>query len=139
MRKFKTTIEPRISDIDFLNHVHTTRFIEYALAAWDKVTRTSYGELAYYLKNNNLVWVISAIEIACLRPLTLSDTIDVYTWMDEVLVKETRVGFTIMKNDVKVAAGGKLKFTLFDQHTGRSKKIPDEVITMANDVESAED
>ncbi len=137
MRKFKTTIEPRISDIDFLNHVHTTRFIEYALAAWDKATRTSCGELAHYLKNNNLVWVISAIEIAYLRPLTLSDTIDVYTWMDEVLEKETRVGFTIMKNDVKVAAEGKLLFTLFNLHTGRSKKIPDEVKTMAKNVESA--
>lgn len=127
-----TKIQTRLSDIDFFGHVHAARIIEMVFTARKMEMDEKFPNAEIYLKEENLGWVIAGIEIRYLRQLLRTDTVEIQTWTSKMREKECDAAFKIVKNGKKNAAEGVLHFTLVAWPSGRSVKMPEELMALYN-------
>lgn len=126
---FETELTVRPDDIDMNNHVHNTKYLDYVLAArYDQMSRC-YGMSMELFIERGLGWVVNTCFIEFKRPLFLGETIRVRTHIEDVGTTHAKVAFEILKKSTgKLSADGYFDYTLINLSTGRSERLPQDVI-----------
>lgn len=126
---YSTRLSVRPDDIDLFRHVHSSRYIDYVLAArFDQMERC-YGCGMQEFLDAGLGWVMVGTELQYKRPLKLGDQFDVETHLKEFEKKVALVAFDI-KHAVtgKSCCSGWAKYTMVSLETGKPVEIPDWVL-----------
>ncbi|MBI2420003.1 MAG: acyl-CoA thioesterase [Ignavibacteriales bacterium] len=128
--QFETLIKVRPDDIDLNNHLHSTKYLDYMLAARFEQMEVNYGMSMPEFFKRGLNWVANNFTVDFKRSLKLGDTAIVRTGIREVGGAFVIVQFSVLnKATGKVAAEGHAKFTLIDLHTGKPARIPEDILT----------
>jgi acyl-CoA thioester hydrolase/thioesterase-3 len=135
--RFVSQSPVRPDDVDYNEHVHFTRYLDYFMAARnDQMARCYKFPMKEYFENG-WNWLVRTMNIEYKRPLAMDDIATVRTWIDSMGDpaggKRARsicsVGFEIEIGDTgKVAARGMGVFVLVSSETGLPVDIPDWVI-----------
>lgn len=128
--KFRSTLKVRPDDIDMNGHVHSSRYIDYVLAARYEQMDKDYRMPMEEFIRNGWGWVISSCTVDFKRPLFLGETFIVTTQIIELSDHSTaKVAFEIHKEKGnKLSCSGQFHYTMVNIATGRAQKIPDMVI-----------
>ena len=126
MKWHRLSVRP--DDIDLYQHVHSTRYLDYVLAArFDQMERC-YGMGMQAFAERGLAWFMAAATIQFRRPLGLGDKMTVRTWVKSMSETGCRVGFEIDRQPSgKRVCDGYCDYTLVTLATGRATTVPDDV------------
>jgi YbgC/YbaW family acyl-CoA thioester hydrolase len=126
--KFETELAVRPDDIDLYQHVHSTRYLDYVLAArFDQMERC-YGMPMSAFAQLGLGWFMTSATIHFRRPLGLGDRMTVRTWIEAFTESGCRVVFEIEKLSTgKRVCDGHCDYTLVTLATGRATPLPADV------------
>ncbi|MEN9631920.1 MAG: Long-chain acyl-CoA thioesterase FadM [Verrucomicrobiota bacterium] len=126
--KFETELAVRPDDIDLYQHVHSTRYLDYVLAArFDQMERC-YGMPMSAFAQLGLGWFMTSATIHFRRPLGLGDRMTVRTWIEAFTESGCRVAFEIEKLSTgKRVCDGHCDYTLVTLATGRATPLPADV------------
>ncbi len=128
--RFESEISVRPDDIDFNNHLHFTKYLDYVLAArYDQMARC-YGMAMDEFLAHGFNWVVKKLTIEYKRAVLLGETVIVATWIEEIRATGVSVGFQIMKKENrKIAAEGVFEYLMIDTGNGKVTSIPQEIIS----------
>lgn len=123
--RFETELLTRPDDIDMNQHVHSSRYLDYVLAArFDQMARC-YGFSMDDFIQAGFGWVVRTAHLDFKRPL-LIEPIVVRTWIEEIAGTDVRVHFEIVKRkNAKLSCDGWFLYTMVNLGTGRAEPIPD--------------
>lgn len=126
--KFETELAVRPDDIDLYQHVHSTRYLDYVLAArFDQMERC-YGMSMQAFAARGLGWFMAAATIQFKRPLGWGDRMTVRTWVVSISATGCRVAFEIDKLGTgKRVCDGHCDYTMVTLATGRATEVPEDV------------
>ena len=126
--RFETELAVRPDDIDLYQHVHSTRYLDYVLAArFDQMERC-YGMGMKAFAALGLGWFVKSATIHYRRALGLGDRMIVRTWIAEFFADGVRVGFEIERADNrKRVCDGHCDYTLVTLAEGRATPIPEAI------------
>jgi len=125
---FETEITIRPDDIDYNNHVHSTKYLDYVLAARFVQMRENYKMSMDEFVELGYNWFVSTIHIDYKRALVLEDKITVRTQIESVSGAQVKVLFRIVKQTTKkISAEGYFFYTMVDK-SGKPVRIPQEII-----------
>lgn len=126
---YQTELQVRPDDIDMFQHVHSSRYIDYVLAArYEQMERCYKMPMQEFLQHG-LGWVIRNASIDYKRPLRLAEYMLVETRFEEMAKDTVKVVFRILrKENKKVCAEGYFYYTMINLQTGRAEVIPDWII-----------
>lgn len=119
----------RPDDIDMNQHVHSSRYQDYVLAArYDQMARC-YGMAMEEFIKAGLGWFVNTSHIEYRRPLRLGDVFVVRTWVECFQRNGVRIGFEILRDPGgKTSCHGWCDYTLVTLATGRATEIPPWII-----------
>lgn len=125
---FETELAVRPDDLDMFRHVHSTRYLDYVLAArFDQMNRC-YGMAMEEFLEQGLGWVVRRSFIEYKRPLKLGDHMTVRTRVEEFFKDGVKVWFEILRQPGrKPCCHGWCDYTLVSLADGRAKALPDAV------------
>jgi YbgC/YbaW family acyl-CoA thioester hydrolase len=125
--KFETELSVRPDDIDLYQHVHSTRYLDYVLAArFDQMERCYHMSMQAFA-TLGLGWFMSSATIHFKRPLGWGDRMVVRTWIQHFTATGCRVAFEIEKLPTgKRVCDGHCDYTLVTLSTGRATELPAE-------------
>jgi acyl-CoA thioester hydrolase/thioesterase-3 len=126
--KFETAMQVRPDDIDMFNHVHSSRYMDYVLAArYEQMARCYQMSWEDFIARG-LGWFLVATHLHFKRPLALGDRFVVRTWVDSFRKDGVRIQFEIDRQDNgKRCHDGWADYTLVTLATGRATAIPDDI------------
>jgi acyl-CoA thioester hydrolase/thioesterase-3 len=130
--KFETEMSVRPDDIDLYQHVHSTRYLDYVLAARFEQMERCYGMSMQEFSARGLGWYMTSTTIHYRRPLGWGDRFIVRTWVDRIAEngQGLRVQFELEKLPAKKrVCDGHSDYTLVSLATGRGMAIPDEILS----------
>lgn len=126
--KFETELQVRPDDIDMNNHVHSSKYMDYVLAArYDQMERCYQMPMSEFIKHN-YAWVIENTFIEFKRPLLIGEKFIVRTWIDEMLPKGVKVSFEILKMNTKISCSGYFTYAMIDAVSLRATIIPEWIV-----------
>lgn len=126
--QFETELTVRPDDIDLYQHVHSTRYLDYVLAARFEQMERCYGMSMQEFAKLGLGWFMVAAAIQFKRPLGWGDRMVVRTGIDHFTETGCRVSFEIDKLPTgKRICDGHCDYTLVTLATGRGTPIPAEI------------
>lgn len=126
---FETEISIRPDDIDLNNHVHSSKYLDYVLAARFAQMKAFYKMSMTEFNERGLNWVASTYHIDFKRALTLNDVAIVRTQVLEVNGAQAKVGFWIINKETKkIAAEGYFIYTMISLSTNRPVRIPEDIL-----------
>ncbi|MBL9208308.1 MAG: acyl-CoA thioesterase [Opitutaceae bacterium] len=128
--RFESELSVRPDDIDLYQHVHSTRYLDYVLAArFDQMERC-YGMGMPAFAARGLGWFMTSATIHYRRPLGLGDRMIVRTWIERFSDDGCRVGFEIDRLPTrKRSCEGHCDYVLVTLATGRATPLPDDIRT----------
>src|SRR3954454_16131215 len=89
--KFETEMQVRPDDIDMFQHVHSSRYLDYLLAArFEQMERCYKMPMQEFLKLG-LGWVVKTSHFEYKRPLCLAEWFTVRTWIEDMRPNEVEV------------------------------------------------
>jgi acyl-CoA thioester hydrolase/thioesterase-3 len=126
--KFETELTVRPDDIDLYQHVHSTRYLDYVLAArFDQMERC-YGMPMQAFSDRGLGWFMSSATMRFKRSLGMGERMVVRCWIERFTETGCVLGFEIDKRPSgKRAFDGSCDYTLVTLATGRAVEIPDDI------------
>ncbi len=125
---FETELAVRPDDLDLFRHVHSTRYLDYVLAARFDQMQRCYGMGMDEFLAQGLGWVVRRSFIEYKRPLTLGDRMTVRTRIEEFFKDGVKVWFEILRlPERKLCCHGWCDFTLIALADGRATKLPENV------------
>lgn len=126
---YETEMQVRPDDIDMFQHVHSSRYIDYVLAArYDQMGRC-YGMGMGEFLENGLGWVIRKSTIEFKRPLLMGESFIVKTRLTALERNIAAVEFEIVKKETnKVSSKGVFDYVMTDLKTGKAAQIPDWIL-----------
>jgi YbgC/YbaW family acyl-CoA thioester hydrolase len=126
--KFESELQVRPDDIDMYQHVHSSRYMDYVLAArFDQMERC-YGMPMAEFQKMGYGWVIASTQMNFRRPLVLGDRMTVRCWIEKFSLIGLRLQFEIDRRaDGKRACDGWFEYVMVSVETGRPARIPDSV------------
>src|SRR6188508_931359 len=121
--RFETELLVRPDDIDMNQHVHSSRYLDYVLAArFDQMERCYRFPMDEFTRAG-LGWVIRTAHLEFKRPLEI-ERILVRTWVEEIARTDVRVHFEIVKQkNAKLSCDGWFLYTMIKLATGRAEPI----------------
>lgn len=127
--KYESELHVRPDDIDMFQHVHSSKYIDYVLAArYDQMARC-YGMGMEEFLQNGLGWVITSTYMEYKRPLKMGEYFIVRTQLVEFEKHTAKVEFEILKKEgMKQSCTGYFSYTMIDLETGRAKQLPEWII-----------
>jgi len=126
---YSSRLQVRPDDLDLFRHVHSSRYIDYVLAARFEQMRDGYGFPMEEFMAAGFGWVVRHCELEFMRPLIMGDQMEVETWLEELESDTARVNFIIYKLPArKVSCRGWFRYTLVSLESGRAVRIPEWVI-----------
>lgn len=126
---FETELQVRPDDIDMFQHVHSSRYSDYVLAArYDQMARCYGLSMEEFIKAG-LGWFVKTAHLEYKRPLRMGEQMIVRTWIEEFYRDGVLVRFEILKKLTgKVSCDGSFHYTMVNLQTGRAEILPDWVI-----------
>lgn len=126
--QFETELQVRPDDIDMNSHVHSSKYLDYVLAArYDQMGRCYKMGMEEFVQLG-FGWVVSIAHVEYKRPLGLGDWMIIRTRISEIYSDGVRVEFEILKkSNMKTSCKGFFDYTMVDLLTGRSKAIPEQI------------
>lgn len=126
--KFETELAVRPDDIDLYQHVHSTRYLDYVLAArFEQMDRCYQMSMQEFAKLG-LGWFMTSATINFKRPLGWGDRMVVRTWIVHFTDLGCRVAFEIDKLPTgKRSCDGHADYTLVTLATGRATPLPADI------------
>lgn len=125
--RFTTEMRVRPDDLDLYCHVHSSRYLDYVLAArFDQMERC-YGMSMQAFAARGLGWFQRAITINYKRPLTMDERFKVETGVVRFRRDGVVITFKIFKQNGKIAADGEGDYALIDMKTRWATEIPDDI------------
>lgn len=127
--KFETELQVRPDDIDLFRHVHSSRYLDYLLAArFDQMERCYGMSMEDFLKQG-LGWYVKTSHFEYKRSLDMAERFVVRTWVEDIRSPDVEVRFEILKGATRrPACVGWCVFTMMKLDTGRPESIPDWII-----------
>ncbi len=128
--RFTSEISVRPDDIDMLNHVNNSRYLDYIQTArFDQMVRCYKMSMEEFM-TMGLGFVVKRAELNFKRPLLLGDIMLVHTQVKEFNGSDIIVEFEIVnKKTGKTSCDGIMLYTMINLKTGRSEKIPEDIQT----------
>ena len=126
---FETIMEVRPDDIDMFQHVHSSRYMDYVLAARSDQMKRCYGMSMEAFLEQGMGWYLVSTEMHYRRSLGYGEKFSVKTRVIESGKNSVKVGFEIdrLSNGKRCFDGWGL-YTIIDLKTGRAmKEIPEHV------------
>ena len=128
--KFTTNLQVRPDDIDMNQHVHSSRYLDYVLAARFDQMEHCYKMSMQMFMERGLGWVIKTSHIEFIRPLQLGDHFSVTTCISKIFDRGVNVEFEMNRKDTgKLCSKGYLECYLINTQSGRATPIPDDMKT----------
>lgn len=127
---FESEVRIRPDDIDMNNHLHSSKYIDYVLAArFEQMTNNYKMSMAEFIERG-MTWMASEINIKFKRELKFEDGYAIVrTQVAEVNGAQAKVNFWVLKKvNLKEAASGYFLYTLVSTSTGRAVRIPEDII-----------
>jgi YbgC/YbaW family acyl-CoA thioester hydrolase len=123
--KFETEMQVRPDDIDMYQHVHSSRYMDYVLAArFDQMERCYKMSMGEFQKLG-YGWFMAATQMNFKRPLGLGDRFIVRTWIEKFTLIGLRVQFEIdRQSEGKRCADGWFDYVMVSMETARAVRIP---------------
>lgn len=126
--KFETELDVRPDDIDLYQHVHSTRYLDYVLAARFTQMKRDYGMSMQEFADRGLGWFMTSSQVNYKRPLGLGDRMVVRCWIESITARGCRVNFEIDRlPERKRSCDGYCDYALIDMATKRAVPIPDDI------------
>lgn len=127
--KFETEMQVRPDDIDLFRHVHSSRYLDYLLAArFDQMERC-YGVPMQEFLRLGFGWYVKTSHLEYKRPLGIAERFIVRTWVEDLRNPDVEVRFEMLKADTKkVSCLGWCIFTMVHLQSGRPESIPDWIV-----------
>ncbi len=122
---FETLLSVRPDDIDMNQHVHSSRYQDYVLAArFDQMARCYRMSMDEFVQLG-FGWFVNTSHIEYKRQLRLGDQCRVRTRVERFDRTGVRIGFEILRcSDGKLSCQGWCEYTLITLSTGRAVEIP---------------
>ncbi len=126
---FESEFKVRPDDIDMNNHVHSSRYFDYILAArYDQMEKDYRMPMEKFIERG-YAWVINTAFIQYKRPLLLGDTFTVKTCIRELKQKGIKITFEITrKENGKLCSDGWIDYTMINIRTARAETIPQDIM-----------
>ncbi len=126
--KFESELSVRPDDIDLYQHVHSTRYLDYVLAARFEQMDRCYGMSMQAFADLGFGWFMASAHIQYKRPLGWSDRMTVRCWIEHFTDTGCRVAFEIEKIPTqKRVCDGYCDYTLVSLETGRATPLPEDI------------
>jgi YbgC/YbaW family acyl-CoA thioester hydrolase len=127
--KFETELQVRPDDIDMYQHVHSSRYMDYVLAArFDQMERCYKMPMSEFQKRG-YGWFMAATQMNFKRPLGLGDRFIVRTWIEEFSLIGVKVRFQIERADRKLSCDGWFDYVMVSLETARAVRLPEDIRT----------
>lgn len=125
---FETELPVRPDDIDMYQHVHSSRYMDYVLAArFDQMERCYGMPMAEFAKLG-YGWVIASTQMNFRWPLVLGDRMTVRCRIEKFTLIGLRLNFEIERRpDGKRACDGWFDYVMVSLETGRPARIPENI------------
>jgi YbgC/YbaW family acyl-CoA thioester hydrolase len=126
--RFETKMQVRPDDIDMYQHVHSSRYMDYVLAA-----RFDHMERCYKMPMSEFQrlgygWFMASAHMNFKRPLGLGDTFVVRTWIDKFTLIGVTVQFQIEADpERKLCCDGWFDYVMVSTETARPVRLPAEI------------
>ncbi len=125
--KFETELQVRPDDIDMYQHVHSSRYMDYVLAArFEQMERCYKMPMAEFQKLG-YGWFMAATQMNFKRPLGMGDRFIVRTWIEKFTMIGLRVQFEIDRAEGKRCCDGWFDYVMVSIETSRAVRIPAEI------------
>ncbi len=125
--RFTSSFSVRPDDLDLFQHVHSSRYQDYLLAArFDQMERC-YGISMNAFIEKGYGWFVSDFQIQYKNQLGLGDRFEVTTWVTSVRAATIRVKFEIHRtaSTSAICCQGESNYVLIDLKKGKPTRIPD--------------
>lgn len=125
--RFVSEMQVRPDDIDLYSHVHSSRYLDYVLAArFDQMDRC-YKMSMQDFAARGLGWFQRSFTINYKRQLEIAERFTVETGIEEFVKDGVIVSFKIFKSNGKLAADGTCNYAIIDMKTRRATVIPEDI------------
>ena len=126
--KFETELQVRPDDIDMYQHVHSSRYMDYVLAArFEQMERCYKMPMAEFQKLG-YGWFMAGAQMNFKRPLGLGDRFTVRTWIEQFTPIGVKVQFQIERQPGgKLNCDGSFDYVLVSINTARAVRLPAEI------------
>ncbi len=126
--KFETELQVRPDDIDMYQHVHSSRYMDYVLAArFDQMERCYRMPMAEF-QQMGYGWFMATAHLNFKSPLALGDRFVVRTWIEKFTLIGVKVQFEIeRKAGRKSVCIGWFDYVLVSLQTSRAVRIPEAI------------
>ena len=126
--KFETELQVRPDDIDMYQHVHSSRYMDYVLAArFDQMERCYQMPMREFEKRG-FGWFMAATQMNFKRPLGLGDRFVVRTWIEKFTLIGVKVQFQIERSaDQKLSCDGWFDYVMVSIETARAVRLPEDI------------
>ena len=124
--KFETELQVRPDDIDMYQHVHSSRYLDYVLAARLDQMERCYGMPLGEFRKQGYGWFIAATQMNFKRPLNIGDRFIVRTWIENFTLIGLRVRFEIDHlAGTQRCCDGWFDYVMVSLETSRPVRIPE--------------
>ncbi len=126
--KFETELQVRPDDIDLYQHVHSSRYMDYVLAArFDQMERCYKMPMSEFQKLG-YGWFMAATQMSFKHPLGLGDRFIVRTWIEKFTLIGLRVQFEIDRpSGGRRCCDGWFDYVMVSIESARAVRIPAEI------------
>ena len=126
--RFETELQVRPDDIDMYQHVHSSRYMDYVLAArFDQMQRCYKMPMVEFQKRG-YGWFMAATQMNFRRPLGLGDRFIVRTWIEKFTLIGVKVQFQIVRQtDQQPSCDGWFDYVLISLETARAVRLPSDI------------
>lgn len=128
--KFETELQVRPDDIDMYQHVHSSRYMDYVLAArFDQMERC-YGMAMGEFQKLGYGWFMVGTQMRFCEALGLGERFVVRTWIEKFTAIGLRVQFEIdRKANGRRCCDGWFDYVMVSLETAKAVRIPEFIRT----------
>lgn len=124
--KFETELQVRPDDIDMYQHVHSSRYMDYVLAARFEQMERCYGMPMAEFQRHGYGWFMAGTQMRFKHPLGLGERFVVRTWIEQFTLIGLRVQFEIeRKTEARRCCDGWFDYVMVSLETARAVRIPE--------------
>ncbi|HTL51295.1 MAG TPA: acyl-CoA thioesterase [Planctomycetota bacterium] len=126
--KFESKMQVRPDDIDMYQHVHSSRYMDYVLAArFDQMERCYKMPMSEF-QRLGFGWFMASAHMNFKRPLGLGDHFVVRTWIEKFTLIGVTVQFQIEGDpERKLCCDGWFDYVMVSTETARPVRLPAEI------------
>ncbi len=123
--KFETELQVRPDDIDMYQHVHSSRYMDYVLAARFEQMERCYRMPMSEFQQRGYGWFMAATQMNFRLALGLGERFTVRTWNETFTLIGLRVQFQIeRRSDGRRCCDGWFDYVMVSLETARPVRIP---------------